>query len=95
MSRTLKVVRQVVLFSGHVQGVGFRQTTVELAKPYNLHGTVCNMPDGAVELVLEGPMEDIENLLQDIQSRFAGYIANMTRRTEPVQGLLPSVRIIW
>ena len=95
MNGRLHVGRHVVLFSGRVQGVGFRQTTVALSKPYKLHGTVCNLPDGAVELILEGPTEDIEKLLQDIKSRFAGYITTVTRRTEPLQGLLPPVRIIW
>ena len=95
MSRRLDVQRHILLFSGRVQGVGFRQTTVELSKSYILHGTVCNLPDGSVELILEGPTEDIEKLLQDIKTRFAGYITTVTRRTEPVQGLLPPVRIIW
>ena len=95
MNGRLHVGRHVVLFSGRVQGVGFRQTTVELSKPYILHGTVRNLPDGAVELTLEGATEDVEKLLQDIRPRFAGYITTVTRRTEPLQGLLPPVRIIW
>jgi acylphosphatase len=95
MNRSVESLRHIVVFFGRVQGVGFRQTTVELSRPYQLQGTVCNLPDGSVELILEGSPEDIENLLRDVRMHFAGFITSMTRRTEPAQGLLPPVRIIW
>ena len=88
-------IRKVALFFGRVQGVGFRQTTVELAGAYKISGTVRNLPDGSVELVLEAAPEQIEKILHDIEKRFAGFITSITLQTQPVQGLLPGLRIIW
>ncbi|MGC9259515.1 MAG: acylphosphatase [Phycisphaerae bacterium] len=88
-------VRNVFFFSGRVQGIGFRQSTVELAKPYKLGGLVRNLPDGRVELILEGSPDHIDELAREIAARFAGFISSTTRQTEPVEGLAPPVRIRW
>lgn len=95
MNASAHCIRKIALFSGRVQGVGFRQTTVELAGAYKIGGTVRNLSDGSVEVILEATPDEIEKLLQDIEKRFAGFITSMTLQTHPVQGLLPGVRIIW
>ncbi len=95
MSVSAHKIRKVALFSGRVQGVGFRRTTVTLAGAYKISGTVRNLPDGSVELILEAAPEQIEKVLQDIEQRFAGFITSITLQTQPPQGLLPGVRIIW
>jgi acylphosphatase len=48
---------------GRVQGVGFRATTVSVARRLGLAGWVRNLVDGDVELEAEGPPEAIEQLL--------------------------------
>ncbi len=48
------VMRLRVLFAGRVQGVGFRATTCELARGYQLTGCVRNLADGRVELEAQG-----------------------------------------
>ncbi len=88
-------IRKVALFSGRVQGVGFRHTTVALAGAYKISGTVRNLPDGSVELILEAAPEQIEKILHDIEKRFAGFITSISLQTQAAQGLLPGVRIIW
>jgi acylphosphatase len=50
--------RMTVLYSGRVQGVGFRYTAKTVATGFEVTGTVRNLPDGRVELVAEG--KDIE-----------------------------------
>ena len=70
-----------VLFSGQVQGVGFRFRTVRLASQHGVAGYVKNLPDGRVELVAEGPDEAVAELLRQLQSDMAGLI----RETEVVQ----------
>lgn len=49
---------------GRVQGVFFRQTTLEEALKLSLKGTVQNMPDGSVEVHAEGDKEDINQLIK-------------------------------
>ncbi len=63
-----------VIFRGHVQGVGFRYTARQTARQYRVAGFVRNLPDGAVEMFIQGPVQEIDNCLQDIQSEFEGYI---------------------
>ena len=53
-----------VLVSGRVQGVFFRQNTLEKAKSLGLKGWVKNRGDGKVEAVFEGEKEKIEKILE-------------------------------
>jgi len=43
-----------VFYSGRVQGVGFRWTTRDLAAEFEVCGTVRNLSDGRVELIVAG-----------------------------------------
>jgi acylphosphatase len=63
-----------ILFSGQVQGVGFRYTANRIARRYNVTGFVRNLPDGGVEMLAQGSEQDIDNCIADIQDSFAGYI---------------------
>ena len=49
-----------ILYSGSVQGVGFRYTARTVAAGFEITGTVRNLPDGRVELIAEGPREELE-----------------------------------
>ena len=44
------MVAKQVIYSGRVQGVGFRFTTRQIASGYEVNGWVKNLPDGRVEL---------------------------------------------
>lgn len=68
-----------VLFSGRVQGVGFRWTTQNLAKAHPVTGYVRNLSDGRVELLVQGMEQDTESLLEDIQSHFADNISSVEK----------------
>jgi acylphosphatase len=57
-------IRCHVLVSGRVQGVFFRQNTLEKAKALGLKGWVRNTQDGKVEAVFEGEKEKIEKILE-------------------------------
>ncbi len=70
MERTAKNI----IFKGHVQGVGFRYTTYNITKRYDVCGFVRNLPDGTVELFIQGPSQDVENCIADIQESFSGYL---------------------
>jgi len=48
-----------VVIKGRVQGVFFRQSAVDAAEDEGLAGWVRNLPDGDVEIVAEGPRENL------------------------------------
>ena len=56
-----------VLYSGQVQGVGFRYTVRSVATGFEVTGTVRNLPSGGVELIAEGPKDELEAFRQAIR----------------------------
>jgi len=56
-----------VLYSGQVQGVGFRYTVRSVAAGFDVTGTVRNLPGGEVELVAEGDQVELEAFRQAIR----------------------------
>ena len=68
------VERRIVHYRGRVQGVGFRYTTRRIAEGFEVVGEVKNLPDGRVELVVEGEPAEIERFLGAVETRMVGYI---------------------
>ncbi len=60
-------VTEHLLFSGRVQGVGFRWTLLRLAEDLRLGGWVRNLPDGRVEALVQGEAERIERLIETLE----------------------------
>jgi acylphosphatase len=58
--------RMTILYSGHVQGVGFRYTVKQVAMGFEVTGTVRNLPDGRVEVVAEGERAELESFREAI-----------------------------
>jgi acylphosphatase len=52
--------RMQILYSGDVQGVGFRYTVKSVATGFEVTGTVRNLPNGRVQLVAEGCRQELE-----------------------------------
>jgi len=65
--------RLQVFYSGHVQGVGFRYTVKSLARGFEVTGTVRNLPDGRVELIVEGARAELEAFRKAIQDSELGH----------------------
>jgi acylphosphatase len=55
-----------ILYSGRVQGVGFRYTVKTLAHGYEVTGIVRNLSDGRVELIAEGVKPELEAFRQGV-----------------------------
>jgi len=65
--------RMQIVYSGYVQGVGFRYTAKSVAAGFEVTGTVRNLPDGRVELVAEGTQEELDAFRQAIRDAGMGH----------------------
>ncbi len=64
-----------MLYSGRVQGVGFRYTAKTVATGFEITGAVRNLLDGRVELVAEGTRDELEAFRTAIrEAGLAGFI---------------------
>lgn len=93
MPATTDPVRRTVLFSGQVQGVGFRYTTRSVARDFPVTGYVRNTRDGRVELVIEGPPDEVDGFIRAVQAEMGGYIRDPQVETGPATGEFPDFRI--
>ena len=66
--------------------MGFRYTVKNIAMQYDVLGYVRNLPDGRVELVMEGPDDEMNNLINEITRKMDCYIADVVSLTNPATG---------
>ncbi len=78
--------RKTCYFSGSVQGVGFRYTAQNVAQQRNVRGYVKNLPDGRVELVLEGPDDEMDIVVEGIRERLVSFIDKIDFSMLPATG---------
>ncbi len=65
----------IVIYSGRVQGVGFRYATKTTASGFDVTGTIRNLPDGRVELIADGLRTELEEFRAAIRDAgLAGFI---------------------
>ncbi len=57
-------VRKRISVTGTVQGVSFRYWALTRAREMDLSGYVRNMPDGSVELLLQGPEPIVQRMIE-------------------------------
>jgi acylphosphatase len=62
-----------VFYSGNVQGVGFRYSAKTVATGFEVAGTVRNLSDGRVELIVEGAKDELEAFRQAIRDSGLGH----------------------
>jgi len=82
MPQAMELTAKKIIFSGRVQGVGFRFTALNIASRYELKGYVRNISDGDVEMVVQGTAETIDDCIRDLQDSFVGSISHID--SEPV-----------
>ena len=79
--------RVVAVVSGHVQGVGFRYFVRQLAVGAGLAGSARNLPDGRVEVVLEGDDGDVRAAVAALAGQDApGTVTAVDSRDESARG---------
>jgi acylphosphatase len=76
--------RVVAHVSGSVQGVGYRWFVRGLATAAGLTGSARNLPDGRVEVVLEGPDDAVARVLAALDGpRAPGAVTGVDSRDAP------------
>jgi acylphosphatase len=78
----MESVRIHALVRGMVQGVGFRYFVLNAARTAGLVGFVKNLRDGSVEILAEGPREELERFARDVSEG-------------PRRGLVRDVQFTW
>jgi acylphosphatase len=75
-----------VHYAGRVQGVGFRYTVRWIAAQFDVTGFVRNLPDGGVQLVVEGTPAEVVALLDAVRAEMSPYIRDVQETTRPASG---------
>lgn len=84
--RELSVVqRRSVHYRGNVQRVGFRYTTQRVAAGFRVDGYVKNLPDGRVEVVVEGEADEVDRFLTAVLARLGHFVDDSTVETLPAE----------
>jgi len=86
-------IRRTVFFSGSVQGVGFRYVVQRLAAGFEITGYVRNLPDGRVELLMEGERLELDTFETEVADRMVDYIEHTERDEAPATGEYPDFAI--
>jgi len=70
-------VAKLVYYSGRVQGVGFRYTTLRVADRFDVVGYVKNLPDGRVEMFAQGHADVVHDFMDTLKAEMAMYIRDV------------------
>ena len=77
----MEVTRKHVIFTGRVQGVNFRKTSMKEATKLGLTGWVRNLEDGTVEMEVQGPEDVIEELYEFLMTNIRFEIEQLDETT--------------
>lgn len=80
-----KIIRKHIVFTGRVQGVGFRYRAKYVASGFGLTGWVRNEWDGSVEMEVQGTEALINKMLVIINQGSYILIDNMVSKVIPLE----------
>ena len=80
----MEKIRKHFIFSGRVQGVGFRYRSMHMAQMLGLTGWVKNNWDGDVGMEVQGRREDIEKLVSLLHEQRFIWIERIESKEIPV-----------
>ena len=84
-----------VIYSGRVQGVGFRYTVKSITPGFEITGIVRNLADGRVELIAEGDRAELDAFRQTVrESGMGGLIQREEETFGPATGQFRGFEII-
>ena len=84
-----------VVYSGRVQGVGFRYMVKSITPGFEVTGAVRNLDDGRVELIAEGERGELDAFRQAVrESGLGGLIQREEERFGPAAGQFRGFEIV-
>ncbi len=86
--------RRTIDYRGHVQGVGFRYTTCQVADQFDVVGSVGNQPDGTVRLIVEGEPGELDRFVAAVAEAMEGRIRGVSEQTGEAQGEFDQFRVV-
>jgi len=78
--------RRAIVFTGHVQGVGFRATARDCARGHAVTGWVRNEPDGSVRMEIQGARGEVDAVLDELRAAMEGRIRHEAESPAAVDG---------
>lgn len=76
-----RMMAKKIFYEGRVQGVGFRFGVRQIAEGFMVAGHAANLPDGRVEVFLQGEREEVEGMEKEIaRSHLEGLIRKQEGR---------------
>lgn len=82
MTSTTYIAKQV-RFIGTVQGVGFRYTARNRAAQFKVTGYVMNLPNGDVDMLVQGFAENVDLAIDAIKQDFADFLEKVQVNETP------------
>ncbi len=80
---------------GKVQRVGFRRYALDLAQNLDLVGHVKNLPDGSVEIFVQGKKEGVSKFLEMIKEHPLARVKEVREEKVPLKPEIKEFRIIY
>ena len=80
----MEKIRRHIIFSGDVQGVGFRYRARQAASYFCISGWVRNLWDGSVEMEAEGRAKDIDDMILALERNTWAQIEDIRSENIPV-----------
>jgi len=80
-----ELIRAHMIFSGRVQGVGFRYNAYEIAMKLGLTGYVRNLNDGTVELEAQGERDKVKFIIEYMDNLPVPKIENVDYEEIPLK----------
>lgn len=72
------MIARSIFFEGHVQGVFFREWTIERAREFEVAGWVRNLSDGRVEVYVVGHQAEVVRFIERVRTGApASQVANV------------------
>lgn len=66
-------IRIRVVYSGRVQGVGFRWQVKQVSGDFVVTGFVRNLEDGTVELLVEGDSSEVRGMIEVVEKKLKDF----------------------